>query len=377
MDAFFSSIEQLSNPKLKNKPVIVCGDPLRRSVVSTASYEARKYGIRSGMPIGQARKLCPRGIYVTGNPGKYVYTSVKILGILREFTSRVEPFSVDEAFLEFDDLRFEESVQVARTVKRKIRERFELTCSIGIGPNKIIAKMASDVDKPDGLTVIRQSEFLDYFGEEDVRRLWGIGEKTSEKLKDLGINKVKELAHFPEETLRRLFGEYGTYLKMTSNGIDDSSVIPYYQGIDPKSIGHEYTLSSDTSNRRFLLSTLLRLSEQVGRRMRKDGYMSDTVTIKIRYKNFKTLTRQKKLEYFFERDDILFETARNLFLKNFNGERVRLLGVSTSGLTRKDHIHIDPIFSEERRQDDCVKVVDSIRDRFGDDSIKRGATIRS
>jgi DNA polymerase-4 len=376
MDAFFSSIEQLSNPKLKGKPVIVCGDPLRRSVVSTASYEARKYGLKSGMPIGQARKLCPNGIYISGNPQKYVYTSVKILGVLREFTSRVEPFSVDEAFLEFNDFKLDESVPVAREVQRRIRERFELTCSIGIGPNKIISKMASDVNKPDGLKVIRQSEFLDYFGEREVGVLWGVGEKTSEKLRNLGINKVIELAGFPEETLRSLFGEYGTYLKMTANGMDDSAVIPYYNGIDPKSIGHEYTLPSDTANRRFLLSTLLRLSEQVGRRMRKDGYLCDTVTIKIRYRNFVTLTRQKKLECFFERDDILFETARRMFLKNFNGGKIRLLGVSASGLVKKDHIHIDSIFVEDRRQDECVKVVDSIRDRFGDDSIKRGATIR-
>jgi DNA polymerase-4 len=221
MDAFFSSIEQLSNPNLRGKPVIVCGDPSSRSVVATASYEARLFGLKSGMPIGRARRLCPHGIYISGNPKKYVYTSVRILGVLRQFTSKVEPFSVDEAFLEFEDLGFRDAPGVAGMIKRRIFKEFGLTCSIGIGPNKIVAKMASELNKPDGVTLIEEGRFLDFLGEKDVTALWGIGEKTTEKLKSLGIRKVVELALFPEPTLRKLFGEYGTYLKMTANGIDD------------------------------------------------------------------------------------------------------------------------------------------------------------
>jgi DNA polymerase-4 len=376
MDAFFSAIEQLSNPSLKGKPVIVCGDPDRRSVVSTASYEARKYGLKSGMPIGEARRLCPQGIYVTGNPKKYVYTSVQILNVLREFTSLVEPFSVDEAFLEFHDLGFDDSPRIAKSIKRKIGQRFGLTCSIGVGPNKIVAKMASEIEKPDGLTIIKDGEFLDYFGDKEVMALWGVGEKTSEKLNAIGIRTVRDLACFPEKTLLTIFGEYGTYLKMTANGKDESPLVPYFEGIEPKSIGHEFTLSSDTSDRRFLVSTLLRLSEQVGRRMRKDGYVCDTITVKIRYKDFKTLTRQQKQEKYIERDDMIFERARKLFLANYNGGEIRLLGVSASGLIKKESYKIDSMFSLDRKKDVFVRVTDSIKDRFGEESIKRGGSFR-
>jgi DNA polymerase-4 len=375
MDAFFSSIEQMSNPNLRGKPVIVCGDPNSRSVVATASYEARLFGLRSGMPVGRARQLCPHGIYISGNPKKYVYTSVQILGVLREFTSRVEPFSVDEAFLEFEDLPLKDAPEVGMRIKQGIHEKFGLTCSIGIGPNKFVAKMASDLHKPDGLTVIEEGCFLDFFGQKEVSSLWGIGEKTTIKLRNIGVKRVSELALFPEQTLRMIFGEYGTYLKMAANGLDDSPIIPYYKGIEPKSIGHESTLPCDSDDMAFLLSMLLRLSEQVARRMRKDCYVADTVTIKIRYRDFTTFTRQKKLAHCFERDDVLFDTAKKLFLGNFNGDEIRLLGVSVSGLIKKTDDLEESIFLEERRQIDCIKTVDSIRDRFGDDSIRRGGSI--
>jgi len=376
MDAFFASVEQLSNPNLAGKPVIVCGNPDSRSVVSTASYEARKYGLRSGMPLGRARKLCPDGIYVTGNPRKYVYTSVKIFALLREFTSQVEPFSVDEAFLEFDGIGVEDAITVAGRIKQEIKDRLGLTCSIGIGRNKITAKMASDIDKPDGLTVIEPDEFLSYFGEKEVGILWGVGEKAAYKLNNIGIMTVRELARVPEGTLKNMFGKYGSYLKMTANGIDESPLVPYFQGVEPKSIGHEHTLSKDTSNRAYLLSCLLRLSEQVGRRMRKDGYVADTVTVKIRFGDFKTITRQRKVDKYFDNDKQLFEMARALFLANFKERDIRLLGVSVSGLAGRASVMIDPIFPEDIRGEDCVRVVDSIRDRFGEDSIARGGSIR-
>lgn len=376
MDAFFSAVEVQSNPNLAGKPVIVCGDPLRRSVVSTASYEARKYGLRSGMPVGLARRLCPRGVFVIGNPQKYVYTSIRILQTLKEFTPQVEPFSVDEAFLEFGDISLDDSVALARKIKARIKEDFNLTCSIGIGLNKYVAKMASGLEKPDGLTVIRPEAFLETFGDKEVRELWGVGEKTSARLKSLGITKIRELALFPEKTLTRVFGVYGTYLKMAANGTDQSPLVPYYQGIEPKSIGHEYTLTEDTCDRRSLLSTLLRLSEQVGRRMRRDGYLANTITVKIRYMNFRTITRQKKLDAHFERDDIIYALARNLFETNFSSEKVRLLGVSASGLVGKDQNLSEPMFEEDKRHRIFVRVVDSIRDKFGDESIKRGGSLR-
>jgi len=376
MDAFFSSVEQLSNPSLVGKPVIVCGDPYRRSVVSTASYEARKFGLKSGMPIGQARQLCPQGIYVTGNPQKYVYTSIKILQTLKEYTPLVEPFSVDEAFLEFREMDLEQAVAVAKKIKERISRDFGLACSIGIGLNKYVAKMASGLEKPDGLTVIRPDQFLAIFGEKEVRELWGVGEKTSAKLKSLGIPRVRELAAFPESTLTRIFGVYGTYLKLAANGIDESPLVPYYQGVDPKSVGHEYTLGEDTSDRGLILSTLSRLCEQVGRRMRKEGFSCSTLTVKIRFEGFKTITRQRKLDTHFERDDLIFEVARNLFDANYKGEKIRLIGVSASGLVKKAEGDADPIFDIDKRHKIFVGVVDSIRDKFGDDSVKRGGSLR-
>ena len=376
MDAFFSSVEQLSNPGLKGKPVIVCGDPYRRSVVSTASYEARKYGLKSGMPIGLARKLCPKGIFVSGNPKKYVYTSVRILGLLREFTPLVEPFSVDEAFLGFNNLTIDESIEVAGDIKRNIRDRYNLTCSIGIGSNKIIAKMASGFKKPDGLTVIREGEFLLWFGDMEVNNLWGVGEKTVAKLEPLGIRSIRDLAGFPEKALRAIFGEYGSYLKMAANGFDETPIIPFYEGLEPKSVGHEYTFPFDTSDGDYLRATLLRLSEQVGRRMRKEGYLCNTVTIKIRDRDFNTITRQKKYGHYFERDDIIFKIACGLFHTNYSGEEIRLLGVSSSGLIKKEAISVDPLFDNDRRHAFFIKVIDSIRDKYGEDAVKRGATIR-
>ena len=376
MDAFFSSIEQLSNPNLRGKPVIVCGDPEGRSVVSTASYEARKYGIKSGMPVSRAKRLCPNGVFVEGNPQKYVYTSIQILETLREFTSLVEPFSVDEAFLEFYDIDLDETLDLAKSIKRRIREKHSLTCSVGVGPNKIVAKMASDVEKPDGLTIIWEGEFLKYFGDKPVEELWGVGPKTASKLKAIGLRKVKHLAMTPEPELVRLFGAYGTYLWMTANGKDESPLIPYYVGIEPKSIGHEYTLPRDTSQKRILLSTLLRLCEQVGRRVRKEGYLCDTIVVKIRKSDFKTITRQKKIPIPTDRDDVIYRVAKALFLENFDGGMIRLIGVSARGLRKKSDIENDSIFSGEERQKIFVGVIDSIRDKFGEDAIRRCGSIR-
>lgn len=375
MDAFFSQIEQLANPRLKGKPVIVCGDPDSRSVVSTASYEARKYGVKSGMAVGLAKKLCPQGIFIGGNPQKYVYTSIQILKLLKGFTSLVEPFSVDEAFLEFADLGMEEAQCIARDIKRKIKNEFGLTGSIGIGPNKFVAKMASGYQKPDGLTMIREGEFLKVFGGNPVSTLWGVGEKTDAKLRRLGITSIRDLAFYPERKLKSVFGIYGSDLKSAANGIDDAPLIPYFEGIEPKSMGHEYTLPEDISCEDRLLSTLLRLSEKVARRLRREGYIGDTITVKMRDKDFNTITRQRKIDHHVDRDDIIYITARRLFEDNNKGVALRLLGVSVSGLVKKDEASSDPIFNWDKKYNQFIKTMDSIRDKFGERSIKRGAGI--
>ena len=375
MDAFFSQVEEIANPRLKGKPVIICGDPHSRSVVSTASYEARKYGVKSGMAVGLAKKLCPQGIYLGGNPRKYVYTSVQILKTLKEFTDLVEPFSVDEAFLEFEDLDLDRVAAVAREIKKRIRGRFHLTGSIGVSYNKFVAKMASGFRKPDGLTVIREGEFLKFFGDRPVSELWGVGDKTGGKLNRLGILKVCDLAGFPENKLKAVFGTYGSDLKSAANGRDDSPVIPYYEGVEPKSMGHEYTLPDDVSDTGRLLSTLLRLSEKVARRMRREGYLGDTITVKMRDSGFNTITRQRKVDRPVDRDDLIYSAARRLFRENHKGGALRLLGVSVSGLVRKSEACEEPMFRQDRKYNLFLGAMDSIRDKFGEGSIRRGSGI--
>lgn len=377
MDAFFSQVEEVNNPGLKGKPVIICGDIHARSVVSTASYEARKYGVKSGMAVIKAKKLCPHAVYLGGNHRKYIYMSVQILKLLKEFTSNIEPFSIDEAFLEFKGVDLDEAVVLAKKIKKIIKSRFGLTGSVGISTNKYVAKMASGVDKPDGLTVIRKGEFLKTFGEHPVSALWGVGDKTAHKLKRLGITRVRELAAFPEGKLKALFGVYGSEIRAVANGRDDSQVVPYYEGPDPKSMGHEYTLPDDVEDRERLLATLLWLSEKVARRMRQEGYLGDTITVKIRDRDFHTITRQRRIEHQVDRDDIIYRVARRLFIENHRGEALRLLGVSVSGLVRKGEACAEPIFNRDRKYDRFISTMDSIRDKFGERAIRRGAGIIS
>jgi len=376
MDAFYAAVEVLDNPSLKVKLVIVGGSE-KRGVVSSASYEARKYGVHSGMSVGMARKLCPHGVYVGGNPQKYVYTSVQILKLLKEYTSVVEPFSVDEAFLELGGVGFEAATRIARAIKKDIRKRFGLTGSIGIAPNKYVAKMASGLEKPDGLTVIREGEFLKVFGDKPVSVLWGVGDRTAGKLNRMGIDKVIDLALYPERKLKAVFGVYGSDLRAVANGIDESPVVPYYEGVEPKSMGHEYTLPEDVADSDRLLATLLRLSDKVARRLRREGYLGDTITVKIRDCHFNTVTRQRKIEHHVDRDDIIYRIARGLFVENHAGEALRLLGVSVSGLVKKDEACAEPIFMQDRKYDKFINTMDSIRDKFGERSIRRGAGIRT
>ena len=299
MDAFFASVEEKMNPHLKGKPLCVGGGLDRRGVVASANYAARPYGIRAGMPIAEAKRLCPQAVFLEGDPRKYVHLSLEILALLKDFTPAVEPFSIDEAFLDLtqvppaggkrrgvagngaaggtaaaraagDAALLERYVSTARAMQRAIREKTDLTASIGIATNKYIAKMGSGLEKPAGLTVLSQERYRQVFWPRGVQELWGIGEKTREALERLEIRTVGQLAHFPRELLTYHFGLNGEKMQEAARGEDDTPVTPYYEGIAVKSMGHEVTLPEDLDRREALEAQLLRLSDMVARRLRQD-----------------------------------------------------------------------------------------------------------
>ncbi len=376
MDAFFASVEVLADPRLAGLPVVICGNPNERSVVSTASYEAREYGLHSGMPISQAKRLCPRGIFLRGDPEKYVYTSVRILNLLKEFTDRVEPFSIDEAFLDLTGGVGNSSPgEIGRRIKERVESRIGLTCSVGIGPNKLVAKMASSVNKPDGLAYVPAEKFLILFGPQPVSKLWGVGKKTESRLNHMGIRTVADLSVCPEPLLVRTFGVEGERLHHAANGIDDTPVIPYHRGIETKSMGHEHTLTRDEGDPDRLESVLLRLSDQVARRLRSHGVLARTVTLKVRYSDFRTFTRQRILGLFTDEERTIFGTVRALFRRNWRGDHIRLLGVSVSNLVRSNERPQSLMFIEDRRHRDLLEALDRVRDTFGENSLTRARLV--
>jgi DNA polymerase-4 len=247
MDAFFASVEQAHHPHLRGQPVIVCGDPSRRGVVTAASYEARPSGVRAGMPLQEARRLCPHAHYVEGDPEKYVAISLALLHLYLSLTPDVEPFSVDEAFLSIGRATDTPATvrEVAADLQQRIRDRFGLSASIGIGPNKLVAKMAAGVEKPSGLTALDEAGFRDVFWPQGVQEMWGIGPKLAERMRSLGIATIADLAHAPDLALQAAFGIIGPQLKQAAWGRDETPFTPYHQGVDAKSMGHEVTLPED------------------------------------------------------------------------------------------------------------------------------------
>ena len=373
MDAFFASVEQAHHPHLRGKALIVCGDPSRRGVVTAASYEARPFGVRAGMPLAEARRLCPDAEYVEGNPRKYVEKSLELLEMFLTITPDVEPFSVDEAFLDLRRLpgrgqTLESASEIARELQQRISETHGLGASVGIGPNKLIAKMASGVQKPRGITALNEDTFRGVFWPQDVQALWGVGPRMSEHLKSLGLATVGALANAPAGLLKQQFGVVGEHLIEAAWGRDRSDVIPYHQGVDPKSMGHEVTLPEDCREAEFLEGTLLRLSDQVGRRLRADGFRGCTVTLKLRDFRFRTVTRQRALGTAVDDHLGIFEVVRGLWRENWQGEPLRLLGVSVSALEHSDEEQLE-LFSRDERSRALQDALDKVRDKLGEASV--------
>jgi len=333
MDHFFTAVEEREHPEFKGKPVIVGADPKGgrgRGVVSTSNYEARKFGVKSAMPISKAYKLCPEAVYRPVNYGLYTKVSEEIMGILRKYADKFERWGIDEAFLDVSSKvkDYGEAEALARQVKAEIYEKEKLTCSIGIGPNKLVAKMASDFQKPDGLTVVREEEAERFLAPLSVRKLLWVGRKTERKLGTLGIKTIGDLARYDPSVLAEAFGVMGTQLYLMAHGVDRSEV---QERGEIKSISRDVTFEEDTSDFQFILKTLARLSEEVHKDVSRQQLYFKTVTVRVRYENFETHTHGKTLPFITNRLQDMDKTARELIQTYLRPDRkVRLVGIRVS-----------------------------------------------
>ncbi|HYG71042.1 MAG TPA: DNA polymerase IV [Actinomycetota bacterium] len=362
LDAFYASVETLKDPSLKGKPVVV-GGAGNRGVVMSASYEARVYGIRSAMPGVRARRLCPDAIFVPPDFEAYQAHSNRFREVLLSFTPVVEPISLDEAFLDVSGahLLFGTPDEIGRRIRRDVLEHVGVICSVGVAPNKLLAKLASEAAKPDGMVVVRTGEVDAFLSPLPAQALWGVGEKTMEVLTRLGVRTVGDLARTPGAVLGRLIGEHHARdLIALARGQDLRSVLPYEA---PKSVSHEETFDRDLDDDAELLREILALSQKVAARLREDGYRSRTITLKVRLANFTTLTRSRTIDPTDVGADVN-AVAADLF-RALPGarRRVRLLGVGASGLTPAGEEQLALLRGE--RWGDVERAVDRIEKRFG------------
>lgn len=383
MDAFFASIEQRDNPHLKGKPVIVGGPAGGRGVAATCSYEARQYGVRSGMALAEAERRCPHGIFLKTNGKKYTKTAIKIVEIFHRYTPVVEPVSIDEAYLDITGTlkNYTCEVQLARILKQDIENILALTCSVGIARNRIFAKLASEMNKPDGLTILTDDRIKKTVHPLPVEKLWGIGEKTSAVMHTLGITTIGELTRCPDNVLKKHFGSNGPHLKQVARGESSASVIPIDKRPEEKSIGHEHTFAHDIRDPDISPRMLLKLSQKVGRRMRKKGFAGKTVTLKLRYSNFETHTHRETFPDFIRDDLKIYEAGKMLFDHLYQKHRaVRLLGISMSKLmpltaSENGFPHQSDLFQMPSGMNGILPMMDLLRDEFGEGIISRCGAI--
>ncbi len=378
MDAFFASVEQRDNPAYKGKPVIVGSDPKGgkgRGVVAACSYEARKFGIHSAMPISIAYKKCPDAVFLPGSMRKYALASDQVFAVLEKFTPDIEPISIDEAFMDITGswhLFGKTPVEVLKKIKEEIKKATSLTASIGLAPNMMTAKIASDLNKPDGLTVVSEKNLLSFLHPLPVEKLWGVGEKTKAAFEKLGIKTIGNLAKRGKDELSRLFGENGRHMWELANGIDPREV---EASDETKSIGNESTFEDDVKDKDKILNELMYLSERVSRRMRKAGLKGRTVTLKIRFSDFSTFTRALTLGSFTNFVEDIYKIASdNLGKFDLGRKAVRLVGVRVTNLmpssVRTDLF--EGTAPRSQKSENIHKAVDRIKDRFGDGAVHRG-----
>jgi DNA polymerase-4 len=375
LDAFFAAVEQRDRPELRGKPVIVGGGgPNDRGVVSTASYEARAFGVHSAMPLRTAGRLCPQGIFVPVDGAKYLAASKDVMAVLRRFTPLVEPISIDEAFLDVTGSRilFGDGESIGRQIKDEVKSTVDLTISVGVATTKLVAKIASDLRKPDGLVVVQPGNEATFLAPLEIRRLWGVGEKSAATLREYGVRTIGDLAALPDDLLIRRFGKHGASLALRARGLDDD---PVADRDAAKSIGHEHTFDVDTADREQIERTLLAMSEGVAGRLRDSGVRATTITVKIRDTTFRTITRQRTLPDATDMTDAIFRTALELARPEVRGVRIRLLGVTASGLGEREQLSL--FAADDPRKRKVTEAADAVRHRFGERAITRARLVGS
>jgi DNA polymerase-4 len=381
MDAFFVSVEELFDPSLKGKAVVVGGRPNERGVVSAASYEARKFGVHSAMPLRTAHKLCPHAIFVDGHPERYRDYSHRVFEVLNRFSPQCEMASVDEAYLDMTgtDRLYGPPMRAAHLLHEAMRAETRLNCSIGIATSRLVAKISSDQAKPNGVLWVIPGQEARFLAPLDVRKIPGVGKVTEKNLHALGIRKIEDLARLDENFLESRFGKWGLALAGKARGLDAGGWFDSEVGADTdaKSISHEHTYGEDTADADVLEATLVRLSEMVGRRLRENGLHARTIQLKLRYKDFSTLTRARTLERATQVDTEIFEEVRALFRRNWRpGAQVRLLGVHASSF-EKTEPQLDLLDeSNHERWGQALAAADRLRDKYGESAVSLASGMR-
>ncbi|MBI1921814.1 MAG: DNA polymerase IV [Geobacter sp.] len=376
MNAFFASVEQQADPALRGKPIAVIGSG-GRTIITTASYEARAFGVKTGMTVWEGKRACPELTLVVGDNRKYTHASKEIVKIFRDYTPLVEVFSIDEAFLDITGSLglFGSAERIAMLIKSRIRHNLGLTCSIGIAPNKLLAKLASDMQKPDGLTVIRPEEVTNTMERTPIKDICGIGRKTERQLTLLGIRTCGDLVRFPVPVLKKRFGIIGERLHLMGLGVDDAPVVPDEEVEEVKSVGHSTTLDRDLTERRDILRCLLQLSEMVGRRARRYGVQGKTVTLTVRYTDFTTFSRQESQGGYINLSDDIYRAAVAILDSIELVQPVRLLGVRISSLRHQGEQL--PLFESERKKALATCVMDNVNNRYGDFMVTFGSLLET
>jgi DNA polymerase-4 len=375
MDAFFASVEQLDNPWLRGKCVLV-GGTSSRGVVMACSYEARKFGVHSAMPVFQAREKCPQGIFVPPRRERYQEVSKKIMAILRQFTPQVEVVSIDEAYLDVSGCGrlHGDPENLALKIKKEIKNSLRLTSSVGVAPVKFLAKIASDMNKPDGLTIIRPEEVDAFIESLVIQKVPGVGRKTFQQLEAMGVKTLGDIKKFPESMLLNRLGKFGSHLLALSSGRDHSAVTPF---APPKSVSSERTLSEDTQDIERLKTCLLQQAEEVARQLRKANVKAGTITLKLKHADFKQVTRSKTVAAPTQSSKTIYRCAVQLLDDYRLAQKVRLIGVGTTGFKSAEMPVQQDLFEKERQSDaDWSRVdrtLESITQKFGSGAIKRAS----